>query len=495
MSTLDNIISERKKKLEAIRKLGCDPYPEKCSVSGSIANILKNFDSLEKSQEEFFLVGRIMSIRRHGALIFSDLKDMSGSLQLLFKKEELQNNDFEFFDEYVDLGDFIEAKGVFFVTKSGEKTLLIKGYRLICKALRPLPQEWYGLSDEEERYRKRYLDLLANEDVKKRFVLRAKLLSYIRSFLTQEGYLEVDTPILQPLYGGALAEPFITHLNVLDVDMYLRIAPELYLKRLIVGGFEKVYEIGKNFRNEGMDREHNPEFSMLELYAAYKDRDYLFQLIEKLISGLFEEFKKEESLSGNKLIYQEKEIDMSLPFKQISFDQLIKDETGVDINVADVLQLRKAADLMKAEYTLKDDKAKLADLIFKKIRSKLINPTFVIDHPLDLSPLAKKKSDEPEKTLRMQFLMAGSEMMNGFAELNDPQDQKARFENQAQLRQGGEKETHMMDEDFIEALEYGMPPTAGLGIGIDRLMAILTNAPSIKEIIFFPLMRPSQPEK
>jgi len=490
MPTLDNIIGDRQKKLEILKKEGIDSYPEKCQRTDSIENILNRFKELSENQTEIHLVGRIISQRQHGALIFIDLKDQTAKIQLLFKKDILAAKDFKIASDLLDLGDFIEATGVLFLTQAGEKTLQVNSFKILTKSLRPIPPRWYGLEDEEERYRRRYLDLLANEAVKNRFILRSKVIWTLRQFLEKENYLEVETPILQILYGGAKAKPFKTHLNALDLDLYLRIAPELYLKRLIIGGFEKIYEYAKNFRNEGMDREHNPEFSMIELYAAYQDRDYLFQFIENLMIYLLEQLKEVLPLKDGYLTTQGKKIKIQKPFKRLTFKDFFKKTAFIDIDHDDLNVLRKAAKKLEVECLSTDDRIKIIDNIFTKIRNQLIEPTFIIDHPLETSPLAKKNNFDPSKTLRLQFYLAGWELMNGFAELNDPLDQRQRFEEQQKRKKLGDEESHPLDEDFIEALEYGMPPTAGLGIGIDRLVAILTDAPNIKEVIFFPLMRP-----
>jgi lysyl-tRNA synthetase class 2 len=343
-----------------------------------------------------------------------------------------------------------------------------------------LPDIWYGLEDAEERFRRRYLDLLENETAKERFILRSKIISAIREFLDEKEYLEMETPILQPLYGGANAKPFITYLEALKMKIYLRIAPELYLKRLIVGGLENVYEIGKCFRNEGIDREHNPEFTILELYSAYQSREEAMKLVEDLFKFLARRFQKQSA--AGKIFLQK-------VWKKIGYEDFLEKETGLTFKDKEE-KWRQKAEAMEIKLEKGDSKEKIAEAIFKKLRAKIIEPTFIIDHPLAISPLAKKIKDDPNKTARFQLVVSGLELVNGFSELNDPRDQKNRFKEQAKMREKGDLEAHPQDLDYIEALEYGMPPTAGLGIGIDRLMAVFTEAPSLKEVILFPFMKP-----
>jgi len=488
---LEEIIKEREKKLKKLRSFKVDPYPEHSQRSFPIKVAREKFNALSRSRKNIYLTGRLFGWREHGSLIFADLIDESGKIQLLFKKDQLKNNQFILFKECFDIGDFIQVKGTLFKTQAKEITLLVDDFKMLAKTLRPLPQKWYGLADEEERFRKRYLDLLMNPEVKKRFDLRIKIFRLIREFLVKAGYQEVETPILQTLYGGATARPFKTHLNALDIDLYLRIAPELYLKRLLVGGYEKIFEIGKNFRNEGLDREHNPEFTMLELYAAYESRDYLYHLIEKLMVYLGQALKEEIGLKNHRFSYGQKTITLKPPFARIPFDDFLKEKTGLDLEKSSLSDFKKKAkELGVLEEEDLNDKFKWADAIFKKLRAQLVEPVFIIDQPTALSPLAKQNPLAPQKTLRFYFIMAGWELMNGFSELNDPLEQKKRFKEQLALKKMGNVEAHPLDWDFIEALEYGLPPAAGLGIGLDRLVAILTNAPALKETLFFPLLRP-----
>ena len=477
---LSDLIKERIEKLKKLRKLGIDPYPEKTHRQFSIIQALDNFSKWSRAKKKIILAGRIWGIRGHGGAIFVDIKDQTEKIQLLFKQDKLGKDKMKFFENFFDLGDFLEIQGILFKTKRGEKTLEVRDFKLLSKSLRPLPKAWYGLEDAEERFRRRYLDLLENEEVKNKFVFRSRIISSIREFLNKKEYLEVETPILQPLYGGAFANPFVTRLEALKMKIYLRIAPELYLKRLIVGGFENIYEIGKCFRNEGMDREHNPEFTMLELYSAYKTREDLMKLIEELFQSLAKKFKND--IPDAKVFLKKR-------WEKIGFEKFLEKETGLNFNDSKEKWLKKAKSL-GAIVDKKDSKEKIADGIFKKLRGKIIEPTFVIDHPLEISPLAKKKADDLDKTARFQLIVFGSEIVNGFSELNDPIDQKQRFKKQAEMKKKGDIEAHPQDIDYIEALEYGMPPTAGLGIGIDRLVTVLTRSSSLKEVILFPFMKP-----
>jgi len=476
---LDDIIKERIKKLEELEKKGIDPYPEFCSRQFSLKQVLDNFNRWSKKKKKINVAGRIMAKRGHGGVIFADIKDEETKLQLVFKEDKLGKDSIQFFEKYFDMGDFIEARGALFITKSGEKSLLVSNFKLLAKSLRPLPKVWYGLEDIEERYRRRYLDLILNDEIKKRFILRSKIICLIREFLNKEDYLEVETPILQPIYGGANAQPFITELKALNTKLYLRIAPELYLKRLIIGGFNKVYEIGKNFRNEGIDREHNPEFSMLELYAAYQSANDLKTLIQKLITFIVKNLNKDLP----------KPITLPKKWQEVDYEKFLFQKTGLKLQDSKEEWFKKAIEL-KVEVDSKEEKEKIWDAIFKKFRTEIKGPTFIVNHPIEISPLAKKAKDIPTKVSRFQLIFKGWEIVNAFSELNNPLEQKQRFEIQAQKRTKGDLEAHPKDTEFIEALEYGMPPTAGLGLGIDRLVAVLTDAPSLKEVIFFPFMKP-----
>lgn len=471
------------KKLKNIIKNNVDPYPSYSYRSHKISEILENFDDFANKQIiEPILVGRIMSIREHGKSTFADIKDGSGKIQIYLKKDFLGEEKYNFFLKNFDIGDFIEVRGNLFKTKKMEKTLEVKNYRILVKILTPLPEKWHGLKDIEERYRKRYLDLIFNNEVKEKFLLRSKIIQKIREYFLKNECIEVETPILQLIPGGALAKPFKTKLNILNLPLYLRVAPELFLKRLLIGGFERVFEIGKNFRNEGIDRDHNPEFTMLEAYFAYQDYKWLMNFVEELFIYL-----KKEFLNERKINLENNEITIKRPFKRIEFCELLKDFSKLDYEKSSQKDFLKFAEKLKLNIQKTATKANIADEIFKKlIRPNLIDPTFVINHPLDLSPLAKKLSNDPEHAARFQLIIGGLELVNAFSELNDPIDQKERFREQAKLKG---PEVHPYDKDFIEALEYGMPPAAGLGLGIDRLVALFTNSHSLKEVILFPIMK------
>lgn len=418
-------------------------YPARVKRTYTAAEVLKSFNALKKVA----IVGRIMALRKQGGIIFLDVQDASGRIQILFKKDSLKN--FKELRDNLDIGDFVEVEGKPMKTKAGEKSIQAFKARMIVKSLLPLPSQWYGLKDVEERYRKRYLDLLLNADVRKIFEKRSQIIAELRERLIKEGFMEVETPLLQPLPGGATARPFITHHNALDVDFYLRVAPELYLKRLLVGGFEKIFELGRNFRNEGMDRDHNPEFTMLELYWAYQDYKSLMKFAEKLLK---------KYIKGK--------------WQKIAF-----------------------ADIFK-KYANKDwknlDAAEIDDLYKHKVRPNVKNPTLIIDYPTAIMPLAKYHENEPRLTESFQLLVNGMEIVKGFSEMNDPIEQRKQMEEQERKRKRGDEEAQRLDEDFLEALEYGMPPAAGMGIGIDRLVVIATGAHAVKDVILFPTMRPKK---
>jgi len=433
IDNLNKIREIRLKKLENLKKAGINPYPAEVLRTHTNQQAIDDFNKLKA--RKITLVGRIRSIREHGGSTFCHIEDGSAQIQIFLRKDKIGEKDYKLFLENIDLGDFIEATGTLFLTKKGEKTLEVLKWRIISKSLLPLPSEWYGLEDVEERYRKRYLDLVLNKETRDKFVRRSEIIKKIRKFLDENGFLEVETPMLQTMAGGTIARPFKTFLNALNMDLYLRIAPELYLKRLLVGGFERVYELNRNFRNEGMDREHNPEFTMLEFYAAYWDYETMMDFTEKLLKSL-----------DNK-IFKGK-------FKRAEYDKIVGK---------------------------KDDKE-----VFAKIKE----PTFVIHHPVEISPLAKKLDKNSRKVARFQLIVNGLEIANGWSEINSAIDQAERFMDQEAKRKKGNQEAHQYDKDFIEALEYGMPPAAGIGIGIDRLVVLLTNSKTLREIILFPTMRP-----
>ena len=490
--SLDDLREARIKKLKELKTLKINAYPIYSERTFSFRDAIANSEKLIQEKKILNLVGRVRSLRSHGSLMFLHLEDESGKIQLFFKKDLLGDKSFNLFHDVVDVGDFIEAKGAFFTTKTNELTLKVQDWKILTKSIRPLSDEWFGLKDKELRFRKRYLDLLSNRDLKERIRIRSRIITCLRDFLNQEGFLEVETPILQNQAGGAIARPFKTKLNALDIDLYLRIAPELYLKRLIVGGFEKVYEMAKCFRNEGIDFAHNPEFTMLEFYWAYSDYERLMDFTEKMFQEIFKVLSKKESFNENNLSGMKKLrpfFDKSLP--RLEYKDLFQKTTG--INYAKTTK-RELENFLKKENITEFEKGDiwtLIDEIFKKVCLKKISyPFFLIHHPLSLSPLAKESDKDANAVARFQLIIDGIEIVNAYSELNDPIIQKERFENQQKRIQEGEKEVHPYDKDFIEALEYGMPPTAGWGMGIDRLVALLTASESLKEVILFPLMRP-----
>ena len=437
MSNIEDLRKVRLEKLKNLEKVGINPYPARIFRTHTNQEALDNFKKL--INKKITLVGRLRSIREHGGSTFCHIEDGSAQIQIYFKKDKVGDKQYKLFLENTDIGDFIEVTGTLFKTKKGEKTLDVSKWRIISKSLLPLPGEWYGLEDVEERFRKRYLDLVLNKEIRDKFVKRSEIIKKIRKFLDENGFLEVETPMLQTMAGGTVARPFKTHLNALDMDLYLRIAPELYLKRLLVGGLERVYELNRNFRNEGMDREHNPEFTMIEFYAAYWDYETMMDFTEKLLKTL------------DKKIFRGK-------FKKVEYSKIVGGG---------------------------DDKE-----VFAKIKE----PTFVIHHPAEISPLAKKldpaERGKSSKVQRFQLIVGGLEIANGWSEINSPLDQAERFRAQEEKRKKGDQEAHQYDKDYIEALEYGMPPAAGIGIGIDRLAVLLTNSKTLREVILFPTMKP-----
>jgi len=486
MGRLNSLRKSRLDKLEKIRKLGIDPYPAKLQFSGRIPTS----EALTGTGKNIIVAGRLMAWREHGGSIFADLEDEFGKIQLFFKKDVLGEKKFGFL-ELLDFGDFIEAKGKVFKTKAGEITVEVENYNLLTKSLRPLPSKWHGLKDVEERYRQRYVDLLLNEQVRKVFETRSALIKALRHFLDEAGFIEVETPILQPIYGGAAAKPFVTHHNVLDMDLYLRIADELYLKRLIVGGFEKVYEVGKDFRNEGIDRAHNPEFTQLEFYWAFADYDDLMKFTEEMFSTVIKKV-----MGAIKVKFEGEEIDFTPPWKRISYQEAILKQTKIDINKENTEE--KLLKAIKRENISLDLEGAVGfgavlDSLYKKTtRPNLKGPLFLTDRPTEFVSLAKRREDDASRTASFQLLIRGVELINAYNELNDPLDQAQRWQESEKLGKKGLVEHEAFDEDYIRALEYGMPPTAGWGLGIDRLCCFLTNAPSLKEVILFPTLRPEK---
>ena len=481
---LEDIIKNRINKLNKIKNSGIEPYPVFCNREMSCQDAEKNFTRISK-KKKIILAGRIRIIRAHGGLTFVEINDGTGKIQLSFQKTKIGEKAYKFFIDNFDVGDFIEARGFLFKTKRGEKTLEVSNYKILSKSVRPLPDKWHGIQDIEERFRKRYLDLLFNDEIKEKFIQKAQIITEIRKYLSENGFIEVDTTVLQPLYGGARAKPFKTKHNALGMDFYLRISPELYLKRLLVGGFEKVYEMGKCFRNEGIDRLHNPDFTMLEFYWSYADYKELMKFTEKFLSTII------KRVFGKTFIeYQGQKINFKTPWKRIEFLDFVKKETGIDYESLSRDGLAKEAVKLgiKVEKTM--NKPEIIDEIYKKTcRHKLQNPTFLIHHPAGWFPLAKSYEKDDRKTANFQVIVAGWEIINSYSELNDPIEQRKRLTEQEKFYKEGLEEAQRIDEDFIEALEYGMPPAAGWGMGIDRFVALLTNSHSLREAILFPAMK------
>jgi len=483
MSTVDEIRRNRMEKLKKLLKNGENPYPIEVKRTHEIKSVLEDFSSLSKKEEEVVLVGRVRTIRTHGALTFIDFEDGTGKIQALFGKDKIGEKSYDSFLEFFDIGDFIEIRGILFETKRGEKTIEARDYKMICKSLRPLPEKWHGLKDVEERYRKRYLDLLFSPEVKEKFVIRSKFIKEMRNFLDGEGFMEVETPILQLLYGGARAKPFKTHLNAMDIDVFLRISPELYLKRLLVGGYEKVYEIGKCFRNEGVDKFHNPDFTMIECYWAYADYKQSMKMIERMFETIL------TNIFGTAEVkYGDGTLNFKGPYERIEFFALLEKYTGIKYEELNEKALAKKAKEMGVELPDGADKPNMADEIYKKYcRPKIVQPTFVIHHPKGFQPLAKDL--DKDKLASYQLVVAGAEVINAFSEQNDATEQGDVLKGQEKLFKGGFEEAQRSDEEFVEALEYGMPPAAGFGIGIDRVVSMITDSGSLREVILFPLMK------
>ncbi len=481
---------QRLKKIQELREAGIDPYPSFNEVNHKVAEIHSRFESqTEFSQDGEPMIqtaGRLMTIRDFGKSVFFHFQDGTGRMQGYLKKDIVGPEAFGLIKK-VDLGDFIGLEGTLFRTKTGELTLAVRKWRLLAKALLPLPEKFHGLTDVEQRYRQRYLDLLVNPQARIVFETRSRLISMIRTEMNQRGFLEVETPMMQPIPGGATAKPFRTFHNALNLPLFLRIAPELYLKRLVIGGLERVYEINRNFRNEGLSIQHNPEFTMMEFYQAYATYEDLMSFTEELVALLAEQIK-----GGLTLTYQGESIDLTPPWKRLPFLEAIRTLGGVDPEV--LTNPSKALALAKeqgAQLQAGDGPGKALTKIFEQVvEPRLRQPTFITGYPVEVSPLAKRSPANPELTDRFELFVCGREIANGFTELNDPQDQRDRFLDQMKAKEAGDEEAQAMDKDFIQALEYGMPPTAGEGIGIDRLVMLFTDAPSIREVILFPQLRP-----
>ncbi len=490
----------RRHSLQEIIKLGINPYPaEAFEVNTTTADIHVNYERDKLSYKNISIAGRIMSRRIMGNASFAEIQDNTGRIQIYIKRDDICPDEDKtmyntVFKKYMDIGDIIGITGYVFTTQTGETTIHVSSLKLLSKSLKPLPivktdekgNTFDAFTDPEQRYRMRYLDLIVNPEVRFTFIKRTQLMNSMRSFLNNKGYLEVETPILQPVYGGAAARPFKTHHNTLDMTLYLRIANELYLKKLIVGGFEGVYEFAKDFRNEGMSRFHNPEFTQMELYVAYKDYNWMMNLVETMVE------KVALDLHGtNEVKVGEHNISFQRPWKRFTMYEAIQHFTGIDISTMDELALREAASSLGIHIDASMGRGKIIDEIFgEKCEGQLIQPTFITDYPEEMSPLAKKHRNKNGLVERFEAICNGKEICNAYSELNDPIDQRKRFEEQLELGKRGDEEAMVLDEDFLRAIEFGMPPTSGLGIGIDRLAMIMTNSPSIQDVIFFPQMRP-----
>ncbi len=483
---LNKLMLQKKEKFNRFQEKGIKNFAPKYEVTHHAREIERNFAELEN--KNVAIAGRLMALRTHGKASFADIMDMSGQIQLYIRVDEIGEEDYELFKE-LDIGDIIGVKGEVFKTNRGQISVKVEEYRLLTKSLRPLPEKFHGLKDKETRYRQRYLDLIMNPEVKETFITRSKIIRYFRDYLEGKGFLEVETPMMHPIAGGATARPFITHHNTLDMDLYLRIAPELYLKKLIVGGFEKVFEINRNFRNEGMSYKHNPEFTTMELYQAHADYHDMMDITEDLVVNT-----AREVLGTTQINYQDVEINLEKPWLRMTMSDAVKKYTGLDFSeIKTDGEAREAASGIGIKFEGTPSWGEVLNEVFEeRVEKELIQPTFIIDYPIDVSPLAKKKEDDPRLTYRFEAFIYSWEIANAFSELNNPLEQRKRFEKQVKKRAEGDDEAQMMDEDFVRSLEYGMPPTGGLGIGIDRLVMLLTDSSSIRDVILFPTMRPEQ---
>jgi len=482
-----SVIKDRYRKLDEIRKKGINPYPYSFNKKNNSDEIVKKYEKLkpgESTKDNVSIAGRVMAVRRMGKLTFSHVYDEAGKIQIILKEDDSKNN-YDLFKLF-DIGDIIGVEGNVLKTKTGETTVEVKKLQLLCKSLYPLPEKYHGIQDQELKYRRRYLDLMMNPEKKKVFATRAKIISTIREFLDSRGFFEVETPVLQTIYGGANAKPFRTHHNALNFDMYLRISPELHLKRLIVGGFDKVYEICKNFRNEGMDKTHNPEFTELEFYWAYTDYKDMMKIFEELWA-----FVAKKVLGTTEIEYQGAKIDLKPPWKRLPMIDALKEYAKIDVSkmsddelkdLANTYSLQIAGDLTRGTV--------IAALFEKLVEDKLMAPVFIIDHPKETSPLTKVHRSNPALIERFEPYINGWEVGNAYSELNDPVEQRKRLNEQEKLLRAGFEEAQPMDEDFVRAIEYGMPPCGGVGIGLDRMIMLFTNSPTIRDVIFFPTMKP-----
>ncbi|NLL52582.1 MAG: lysine--tRNA ligase [Peptococcaceae bacterium] len=484
--SFNELMMVRLQKIKDMRQKGIEPYADRYVRTHLSSEIIEDFTELENN--EVSVAGRIMSKRDQGKVIFIHTQDMGGKIQAYIRKDVLGDEAFDLVSAY-DIGDIIGIKGTVFRTKRGEISVKAEEVTLLSKSLRPLPEKFHGLTNVDTRYRQRYLDLIMNTEVKETFITRSKVIRAMREYLENQGFIEVETPTLMTIPSGAAARPFITHHNSLDMDLFLRIALELPLKRLIVGGFEKVFEIGRNFRNEGISIKHNPEFTMMELYQAYANYEDIMNLVEDMILNIVIKVRGTEEIT-----YQGEKISFAKPWRRIMMLDAIKEHSGVDFKeIKTDEEAQKIAAEKNLEVDKNDSKGKIINAFFEKyVEPKLIQPTFIIGHPVEISPLAKRNANNPEYTDRFEIFVYGRELGNAFSELNDPIDQRQRFENQMLERAKGDEEAHMMDEDFVQALEYGLPPTGGLGVGIDRLVMLLTDSASIRDVILFPTMRPRE---
>lgn len=481
---LNEQMQVRREKLQKIYDLGIYPFGDKFEWDHKAKDIKDNFE--EENDKEVVIAGRIMAIRNHGKTAFLTVRDVTGDIQIYLREDELSEQEFTLFG-LLDIGDIIGVRGRVFKTHKGEISVRVAELSILSKALHPLPEKWHGLTDPEARYRQRYVDLIMRPDVRETFRKRTQIINCIREWYTERGFMEVETPMMQTIYGGASARPFITHHNAHNMDVYMRISPELFLKRLVVGGFERVFEINRNFRNEGISVRHNPEFTMLETYQAYGNYEDAMRQTEEVIA-----YCAQKVLGTTKVNYQGTEIDFTPPWNRMTMPGAIKEFTGEDFDqVTSIEEARAIADRLGAEYTEHDGIGKIMNACFEETcEDKLIQPTFIFGHPLEISPLAKQNRTNPVITDRFEVFVYGREIANGYSELNDPIDQLSRFEQQMRERELGDDEAQVLDKDFVNALSYGLPPTGGLGIGIDRVVMFLTDSPSIRDVILFPLLKP-----
>lgn len=484
---LSDLLKIRREKMEYFRSQGIEPFAYNFNKEVDSIYLLEKYKDIasgQESEEEFSIAGRIVLKRGHGKASFAHIQDEKGKIQIYVKLDNVGADNYELFEK-TDIGDFIGIKGKIFKTRTQEITLKVKEFNLLTKSLHPLPEKWHGLQDVEMRYRERYVDLIVNPDVKKVFETRSRVISHIRRQLESKGFLEVETPILHVLQGGAAAKPFKTHHNALNMPLFLRVAPELYLKRLIVGGFEKVFELGRVFRNEGISFKHNPEYTMIEIYQAYADYNDIMKLTEDVISD-----SMQNAIGTLKINYKGHDLDFTTPWKKIALKDALKEFSGIDIDISEE-DLRKLAKDRGIDEAFSLGIGKLINELYDRfVEPHLIQPTIILDYPIETSPLAKKKRDNPKLVERFEVIVAGMEIANAFSELNDPIDQRKRFEKQMELKKAGDEEAESLDEDYIRALEYGMPPTGGLGIGIDRLIMLITDSHSIRDVLLFPHMKP-----